>query len=178
MVNRNFCPLCSFRLSGPDIERCPKCKVMLAEEWKRKESYEAQLQKKSETVQGPFHPVIGLKCPLCSEGVEIQAVQIEEYIVNGEKLGDSPIGPMYAPNRCIVAFQAWRCRKDHRMFSSFETEWIELCPKCMTRNSMYGKLVRSCSACKTMVPVDFYRTEDPLKLMESRGWTYAPDLEK
>ncbi|MBN1390524.1 MAG: hypothetical protein JXA22_07780 [Candidatus Thermoplasmatota archaeon] len=178
MGNRNFCPLCSVRLDDPDIERCPKCRVLLSEEWKRRERYEAQLLKKSGTVQGPFHPVLGLKCPACGEEVEILAIQVEEFTVNGENIGNGPAGPLFAPNRGIVAFQAWRCRKDHRLFSSFDVEWSELCPNCMTRNSMYGKLVRSCSACKTMVPVDFYRTEDPIKLMETRGWVYAPDLEK
>jgi hypothetical protein len=178
MAEIHYCPLCSAYLQDPHLERCPKCHALLIEEKERKDRYEARLKRKSEIVEGPFHPVLGKKCPICSEDVEIQSIKVEEFTVDGEKIGSGPMGPMYAPNRCIVAFQSWRCRKDHRLFSSYDFEWRELCPHCLTHNNRYGTLVRTCSNCKTMVPVVYYKKEDPVKLMQKRGWTYSPELEE
>lgn len=178
MGDIRFCPVCSAYLRGGPYERCPKCGSNLREELQKKENYEARLKRKSELVQGPFHPVTGKKCIICGEDVEILPVKVEEFIVNGDKVGSGPMGPMYAPNRCVIAFQAWRCRKAHKLFSSFDLEWRELCPKCMTNNSKYGNLVRSCSQCKTMVPMVYYKKEDPIELMKKKGYTFDPDLEK
>ncbi len=178
MVEIHYCPLCSAYLQDPRVERCPKCHALLIEEKERKDRYEARLRRKSEIVEGPFHPVLGKKCPICSEDVEIQPIKVEEFTVDGEKIGSGPMGPLYAPNRCVVAFQSWRCRKDHRLFSSYDFEWRELCPHCLTHNNRYGTLVRTCSTCKTMVPVVYYKKDDPVKLMQKRGWTYAPELEE
>ncbi|MFW3145489.1 MAG: hypothetical protein ACMUIE_01600 [Thermoplasmatota archaeon] len=173
-----YCPVCSAYLKNPNLERCPKCHSILRVEMEKKEIYEASLRRKSELVQGPFHPVTGKKCIVCGEDVEVLPVQIEEFTVSGEKVGDGPMGPLRAPNRCVVAFQAWRCRKGHRLFSSYDFEWRELCPNCLTHNNRYGNLVRSCSQCRTMVPIDYYKKEDPLELMKKRGYHFDPDLEK
>lgn len=177
MENIRFCPVCSAYLRDRSLERCPKCGANLREEKEKKERYEAGLRRKSELVQGPFHPVTGKKCIICGEDVEILSVKIEDFIVNGEKVGDGPAGPMYAPNRCVIAFQAWRCRKGHKLFSSYDLEWRELCPKCHLPNSRYGNLVRSCPHCKTMVPMDHYKKEDPVELMKKRGYVFDPELE-
>ncbi|MEA3559761.1 MAG: hypothetical protein U9R75_10960, partial [Candidatus Thermoplasmatota archaeon] len=134
MDDIRFCPVCSAYIRDQGLERCPKCRSHLRQEQDRKERYETQLKRKNELVQGPFHPVIGKKCVICGEDVEILPVKIEEFIVNGEKVGNGPMGPMYAPNRCVVAFQEWRCRKAHKLFSSFDCEWRELCPKCLIHN--------------------------------------------
>ena len=169
MANPHYCPMCSVFIRDEHLERCPKCKTHLKEEWERREQYEARLKRISE--------VRGIKCSVCGEDVEIQPVKVEEFTVNGDKIGNGPLGPIYAPNRCVVAFQSWRCRKNHKLFSSYDYEWRELCPHCLTHNNRYGTLVRSCAKCKTMVPVVYYKEDDPIKLMEKKGWNYAPELE-
>jgi hypothetical protein len=177
MANSHYCPMCSAYITDEHLEKCPKCHTHLKEEWERREYYEKKLKRKSEIVEGPFHPVTGLTCSICGEDVEIKEVKVEEFTVNGDKIGSGPLGPLYAPNRMVIAFQSWRCRKDHRLFSSYDVEWRELCPHCLTHNNRYGTLVRSCAKCKSMVPIAYYKKDDPLKLMEKREWHYAPQLE-
>ncbi|MFO8050231.1 MAG: hypothetical protein R6V01_00845 [Thermoplasmatota archaeon] len=178
MVEIRFCPVCSAYLKNPSLEKCPKCRANLREEKEKKERYEARLKRKSELVQGPFHPVTGKKCIICGEDVEILPVEIEEFIVNGEKVSNGSKDPLYAPNRCVIAFQAWRCRKGHKLFSSYDLEWRELCPRCHIHNNRFGNLVRSCPRCRTMVPMDHYKKEDPIELMKKKGYTYDPVLEE
>lgn len=143
----------------------------------RKNRYNAALKRKSETVQGPFHPVTGRKCPLCGEDVEILSPGVEEFTVHGEKCGKGPMGEMRAPTQLFIGFQAWRCRRSHKLFSSYEMESRMICPACQSPNNQYGKIVRSCPKCGKMVPLEYYREGDPLELMKKRGYHFAPELE-
>ena len=177
MVHSHYCPICSTFLPDPTVERCHRCGVDIAGEWERRLRYEGENRRKSELVQGPFHAVTGLSCPLCGERVEVQSVTREEFVVDGEKVGNGPAGCEKALTRLRVYYRAWRCQKGHRLFSSFEAEWKELCPRCRSPNNPYGVLVRSCPKCNVMVPVDYYQKDDPIILMEGRGIHYAPELE-
>lgn len=177
MAQIHYCPRCSAYLGRPDLDVCPKCGSDLKTEKERKEKAEADLRRKHETVQGPFHPVLGRKCPVCGEDVEILSSSVEEFTVHGSNCGKGPMGEMKAPTQLFIGFRSWRCRKRHKLFSSFETESRELCPKCLTPNNQYGKLVRSCPKCGTMVPVEYYTKGEPVELMQKRGYHYAPELE-
>ncbi|OYT46338.1 hypothetical protein B6U90_01300 [Thermoplasmatales archaeon ex4484_6] len=177
MVKVQFCPLCSAYLRNRDLEKCPKCGVDLERELDRKRTYEESLKRKSETVQGPFHPVLGRTCPICGEEVEILPAEVLEFTVYGEVCGKGPMGDLRAPMQVFIGFQPWRCRRKHMLFSSYEVERRELCPRCLTPNVSYGKLVRSCTGCGTMVPVEYYHEGDPIELMKKRGYHHAPELE-
>jgi len=178
MPKDSFCPICSVYLRDPTVERCPKCKAFIKQGQEVKARIEADLKRKSEGVEGPFHAVIGKKCPLCGEEVEILAPQVEEFLVFGEVVGKGPKGDMRAPNKAYVGIQAWRCRFNHKLFSSFEVEWKECCPGCLDHNHTFGGLVRSCPKCKIMVPIGHYRKDDPLTMIASRDYHYAPELEE
>lgn len=173
----HYCPRCSAYLGGGDLDTCPRCGSDLGMEKERKDRIEAELKRKNETVQGPFHPVLGRVCPICGEEVEILSSSVEEFTVYGSNCGKGPLGEMKAPTQVFVGFRSWRCRKMHKLFSSFEVESRENCPKCLIPNNLYGKLVRSCPKCRMMVPVDYYVYGDPVELMSKRGYKYAPELE-
>jgi hypothetical protein len=178
MASIHYCPRCSAYLPNGDLEACHRCGADLKFEKDRKDRYEAAIKRKSEMVQGPFHPVLGRKCKACDEDVEILSPSVEEFTVHGEKCGKGPSGDMKAPTQVFIGFQAWRCRKRHKLFSSYELEKRDVCPRCLSPTNLYGKLVRNCTRCGTMVPVNYYCGEiDPVGLMEKRGYIYDPSLE-
>lgn len=177
MSSTHYCPLCSVFLPDPNLSRCPKCGVDIEVESQRKTSYEAKIKRKSQLVEGPFHPVTGRRCPICNEDVEIQSPRVEEFQVKGEVLGKGPMGDEHAAFRAIVGYQPWRCRKGHNLFSGYEVVWREICPRCHEPLHRYGDLVYSCSKCHLMVPKGLFRKDDPIALMEKRGFKYCPDLE-
>ncbi len=178
MSQVRFCPMCSVYLGSGEFETCPKCGSNIRLELDRKQRYEATIKRRSEVVEGPFHPVLGRKCKVCGEDVEILSPKVEEFTVYGKSCGKGPVlGDIKAPMQVFVGFQAWRCRKKHKLFSTYEVENRELCPTCHTPNNPYGNLVRSCPRCSTMVPVDYYVEGDPLELLSKRGYHHDPDLE-
>ena len=172
-----YCPVCSAFLKDPNSRICPRCGADIITEIRKKERYQAEIERKSRLVEGPFRAVVGLRCPECGEDVEILPVSVEEFEVKGEKTGKGPAGEEYALYGAKVRFQKWRCRGGHMLYSSYTVEWKELCPRCRGPMNPYGALVMSCPRCRTMVQNDHFRRDDPKKLMEARGYIHAPDLE-
>jgi phage FluMu protein Com len=173
----HYCPLCSAYLSDGGLSNCPKCGADLESEKEKKEKQYELIKRRSETVQGPFHPVTGRKCPVCQEDVEILSPKVEETTVYGKNCGKGPMGEMRAPTQVFIGIQEWRCRRFHKLFSSYEVETRKICPKCLSPVNQYGKLVMSCPKCSTMIPVDYYEEGDPLEILSKRNYTYAPELE-
>ncbi len=178
MNTPSYCPVCSVFLKTQGLERCLRCGADIAREQERKERHQSDLRRKNELVEGPFHPVLGISCPVCGEDVEVLPMKVEEFIVQGQYIGHPGLGEKRADTKAFVGLQPWRCRKGHQLFSTFDVEWRELCPGCKEPNNAFGKLVRSCPRCSIMVPVGLYRRTEPMKMLLGKGYYHAPQFEK
>ena len=177
MSTSSYCPVCSAYLKDPSVDRCPKCGADIESERIVKEKRDNHIRRQSQLVKGPFHPVTGKSCPICGENVEILSESVEDIHVEGEVIGQGPAGSERALYRAVIGFRPWRCRRGHRLFSSYEVVWRRTCPRCHGPMSKYGDLVYSCPRCSIMIQADHFRKGDPVELMKRKGFTYAPHLE-